>query len=52
MQQQEKNSIISVLERIQDYCKQQEDCKYCELAVLGLCPKTNTPQDWTLPNRT
>ena len=51
MQKQEKNDIIAVLEKIQDYCKQQEDCRYCELAVLGLCPKAKAPQDWTLPNK-
>ena len=51
MQNQEKQSIIDVLEKIQDYCKQQEECKYCELAVYGLCPKAKTPQDWTLPSK-
>lgn len=51
MQNQEKQSIIEVLEKIQDYCKQQENCAYCELAALGLCPKSKTPQDWTLPHK-
>lgn len=51
MQPIEKNKIIAVLEQIQDYCKQQENCTECELAALGLCPKSKTPQEWTLPNR-